>query len=251
MTKQSFGTIAALKFTAKPKQGFEDIVEELDITFRPFGLNRRSLTWDNDDIAIIERDSLRVLLGWLPSEKADGSSFMVFAVGHATNGGNLLVNRETCEFVKEVLLTHLDSYLDFEAVFHSDATQPVGIELVDTATEILHRDFAETVVKSSPRVTTKGIPQVRVYTRDLNIDKPAPRIHTPSMDDVDSQIEALSGEVLPVSANVPAKPEPMSLPKHLTIYALGATMLIYTPPVGASLLAYSALRDLTPEPVAA
>jgi hypothetical protein len=71
------------------------------------------------------------------------------------------------------------------------------------------------------------------------------------MDDVDNQIEALSGEVLPVSANVPAKPEPMSLPKHLTIYALGATMLIYTPPVGASLLAYSALRDLTPEPVAA
>lgn len=35
----------------------------------------------------------------------------------------------------------------------------------------------------------------------------------------------------------------LSLQKRLTIYALGATMLIYTPPVGATLLVYTTLRD--------
>lgn len=243
MFEQNFGTIAALQFCVPPSQGFEDIVEELDISFRPYGLTRRTLTWDSDDIAIIERDSLRVLLGWMPSVCKGVPSFLIFAVGHATNGGNLLVNRETCEFVKEVLLEHLESYLDFETVFHADATQPVETELVDTVVEILHRDFMTAPAAEAPT-------EARARYTD--------RIHarvTPAA----SKSGGLDGEVMEKVDNDPeldmvidgmragTLPERISLPKRLTIYTLGATMLIYTPPVGATLLVYSTLRDLVPE----
>ena len=242
MPEENFGTIAALEFCVPPSQGFEDIVEELDISFRPFGLTRRSLTWDSDDIAIIERDSLRVLLGWLPAAFEGGPSFLVFAVGHATNGGNLLVNPETCEFVKEILVGHLESYLDFETVFHADATQPVGTELVDTVTEILNRDFGKPDDKSLHTPGSRNFRRDRAYTRDITVDAAFAKAHAPTVQNDDVEV------IPPDQVDIISAEEETSLPKRLTIYTLGATMLIYTPPVGASLLAYSALRDLVPAP---
>jgi len=239
MAEETFGTIAALEFRVPPTQSFEDIVEELDISFRPFGLTRRSLIWDSDDIAILERDSLRVLMGWLPAALEGGSSFLVFAVGHATSGGNLLVNRETCEFVKDILVTHMDSYLNFETVFHADATQPVGTELVDTVTEILNRDFS-TPHDGAPRTPSeRGFKRDRAYTRDITLDPDFIRAHTPQFEGHEPEVVNVEGEILPPQ-------DATSLPKRLTIYTLGATMLLYTPPVGASLLIYSTLRDLVP-----
>mgnify|MGYP005852614475 CR=1 FL=1 len=246
MTEQNFGTIAALQFCVPPSQGFEDIVEELDISFRPYGLTRRTLTWDSEDIAIIERDSLRVLLGWLPAVCKGMPSFLVFAVGHATNGGNLLVNRETCEFVKEVLIEHLGSYLNFETVFHAEATQPVETDLVDTVTEILHRDFATPATRQPPRdENIRGWTRDRAYTRDIAQQKGRRKTRLQDLEVLDFDIET-DVDTPSTRMTGTALPDEMSLPKRLTIYTLGATILIYTPPVGAFVLVYSTLRDLMP-----
>lgn len=248
MQEQNFGTIAALEFCVPPPQGFEDIVEELDIAFQPVGLTRRTLIWDSDDIAIIERDSLRVLLSWVAPLDDNGHGFLILAIGQSPRHSNLVLDRPTTEFVKEVLLDHLGSYLEFQSVFHAEATQPVSTELVDTVYEILCRDYAyppQTAPQPEPEVEPEA---EEVYTESpwyQNIDVAHARAAFERMRQASS---STSRRQHPHEQDLePAKPEEISLPKRLTIYTLGATMLIYTPPVGASLLVYSTLRDFVPE----
>ncbi len=232
MTTQIYGTIAALEFARPMRHGFEDIVEEVDISFQPVGLTRRSLTRDSEDIAIVERDNLRVLLGWLPPADSSGSYFLLLAVGPSPHGDTVTVTPETCGFVKDVLLAHLQSYLSFDTVFHADATQPVSSQLVDVVADILLNDFNADVASNYVRPTSHHSPfdNVNHATDDIwsAFSRPQSARRRPG------------GQAIQPEADI-------SLPKRLTIYTLGATMLIYTPPVGASLLVYSTLRDMLPQ----
>lgn len=226
MIEQNFGTIAALEFTHPPQHGFEDIVEEVDISFQPVGLTRRSLIRDSEDIASVERDNLRVTLGWLPPEDEDGSYYLIMAVGPTRDSGSIHITMETCGFVKDVLVEHLASYLDFETVFNAEATQTVGAELIDTVTDILRCDYD---------------------ARPAKTKSPFAPLHDPE-DETWSEIGRAQPDGFREMSQMAQVEQECSLPKRLTIYTLGATMLIYTPPVGASLLVYSTLRDLMPQP---
>lgn len=244
MTHQSFGTIAALEFPALPPQGFPDIVEELDIAFQLPDTTRRSLIWDSDDIAIIERDNLRVLLGWLPPQRDEDPGFMMMAVGPGREGGNLVISRETSEFIKVTLVEHMSEYLDFKTIFDVDATQQVGTELVDTVVEILQRDFGRPNTDLTRSAYTRGVKPSRAYTRDIASDASKLQQRYPAFEDLSPPDETDDEDERDQDQLDP----PPSLAKRLTIYTLGATMLIYTPAVGAALLIYSTLRDLVPEP---
>lgn len=230
MIEQNYGTIAALEFAQSPKHGFEDIVEEVDISFQPVGLNRRSLIRDSEDIAIIERDNLRVVLGWVAPADLTAPHYLVLAVGPTDMSGQIHITPETCGFVKDVLVDHLGSYLSFATAFHAEATQIVGADLVDTVTEILHRDYDDVPLIEVDWPATANIPfDAALHAgHDLGRAQPCDGIRE------SSQLVQLEQQC--------------SLPKRLTIYTLGATMLLYTPPVGASLLVYSTLRDLMPQP---
>jgi len=216
MTEQDFGTIAALDFCVPPRQGFDDIVEELDIAFRPEGTRRRALTWEADDIAVIERDAVRLLLGWVDTGRADGSHFLVLGVGQSAAEPEIHVGPESCRYIKTILMAHLESYLSYTELLHVDTAQPLTGDLVDMVAEILR---CQTTLQAR---TTRS--------QNNPLSEEALR---KALDD-DMIIE-------------PAAPDECSLPQRLTIYALGATMLLYTPPVGASLLLYSTLRDFAPK----
>ena len=215
MTEQIFGTISALEFCVPPRQDFEDIVEELDIAFRPTGMTRRSLIWDGDDVAMIERDSMRVLLGWVPSGRADGSHVLIFGVGQSPLEMSVDIGQETCRFVKNMLLSHLESYLSFTELAQLDANRPLDSDFVDTVGDLVHRAPVASDIDLASNPVIEGVFPDKVYNNN-NV--------------MDAEHE-----------------EECSLPQRLTIYTLGATMLIYTPPVGASLLIYSTLRDFAPQ----
>ncbi|MFK7941287.1 MAG: hypothetical protein AB8B82_18045 [Roseovarius sp.] len=229
MIAQNFGTIAALEFAQTPDHGFEDIVEEIDISFQPVGATRRSLIRDSQDIASFERDNLRVTLGWLPPAHDEGSHYLVLAVGPTKDSAPIHITMDTCAFVKDVLVDHLASYLSFETVFHAEATQTVGSDLVDTVSDILRCDY-----NAQP---------ARRMNDACNMFEP---LHDPE-DETCTVLARAPKDKIKARRPVAQAPE-CSLPKRLTIYTLGATMLIYTPAVGASLLIYSTLRDLMPEP---
>jgi len=240
MSEQFYGAITALQFDVSSNQLFAEIVEDIDATFQPYGLTHYRSNWYSDHVAIIERDSMRLLFGWLPAETEGEPCIMVFSVGHTTEGGNLFVPRETCEFVRDVLVDHLESYLKFDSVFHADATQPVDTDLVSTVAEILDRACPTTFQARPRQIESRQKRPTRALTRDLLLEAATHRQRATAVfqelgdGDADSWNDGLvhEGEI--------------SLPQRLTIYALGATMLIYTPPVGATLLAYTTLRDFAP-----
>lgn len=239
MSKQFYGTIAALEFNAPSPALFRTIVGDLDSSFQPYGMTKCCSTWLGDNVAVIERDSLRVLLGWLPARCDSEHCVLVFAVGHTTEGGNILVPRETCEFVRDVLISHLESYLQFDTVFQADATQPVDMDLVCTVAEIL--EMGDTATKFMEADNTDEQPQrrTRALTRDIVLDATLPKTAiVPAAEKLPEIVESRE-EILMDGM----EEDEISLQKRLTIYALGATMLIYTPPVGATLLVYTTLRD--------
>lgn len=240
MSEQYYGTIAALEFSAPSRHLFKAIVDDLDSSFQPFGIAKSSSDWLGDNVAVIERDSLRVLLGWLPSGCEREHCVLMFAVGHATVGGNILVPKETCEFVRDVLVSHLESYLQFDTVFRADATQPVDMNLLSTVAEIL--ELGDAAAHQSETLNSDARPhrQARALTRDIVLRAKTPKKPAENAYEQFPEIIEVTEEDRIEQAEAHKE---LSLQKRLTIYALGATMLIYTPPVGATLLVYTTLRD--------
>jgi len=228
MSEQLFGTIAALEFCVHPRQGFEDIVEDLDISFQPTGLTRRTLIWDGDDVAIIERDALRILLNWLPPEHPDDPAYLLMAIGQSPISPHVHVGIETCHFVKDVLLAHLASYLPVSSVLHKDAHHPISADLIDAV--------ADDILMQQRDTTTTRPQGFETQSQDHAARSP---LNDPPSDMQDAPDDVIEAEFSDLS-------DDCSLPKRLTIYTLGATMLFYTPPVGATLLIYSTLRDFAP-----
>lgn len=239
MSEQSFGAVTALEFRVSPEQGFEDIVEEFDIAFRPLGLTRRSLIWDGEDIAIIERDSIRIVLGWLAPDHPGARSFLILAIGNAPNHRGATLDLNTCSMLSTLLLNHAKGYLPVSSVLHADATQPVGTELIDMICELLRHDGP---YSDAPADDMQNPPNQEFDT--------APDPADPAMDFAmfgQSQDRAGTADILDAEYVDLDRAQELSLPKRLTIYTLGATMLLYTPPVGATLLVYTTLRDFAPE----
>ena len=81
MSRQEFGEIAALEYHAPPGMDFPDIVEEFDISSRALSSQVRRLTWDGEDIAIIDRERVRIALGWLPPSRRNRPHYLVIAMG--------------------------------------------------------------------------------------------------------------------------------------------------------------------------
>lgn len=249
MTEKDFSAVAALELTGIPQHSFEDIVEEIDIAFRPIGTNRFSLAWDGDDIAILDRDSARILLGWVPPELGQTKFYLIVIVGTVPSVGDNRIDRDTCSFLKDIVLTHVTSYIDVASILHSDAEEPSDVALVDTVADFLQA-YSASGEPLSPHYANDNC-----ASWDCNADlarKPMPDLKSgPSgfgfgfadypYDDPANDPEAFMNSEF----NDVDSPEDISFPMRMTIYTLGATMLIYTPPVGASLLIYSTLRDLT------
>jgi hypothetical protein len=237
MTDQDFGAVTALEFRVSPKQGFEDIVEEFDISFRPLGTTRRSLIWDGDDVVMIERDAIRIVLGWLPAKDEETSSFLIVAVGQAPNTAGIEVDEHTCAMINLMVQDHAASYLPVWNVLRADVEGPVDPDLVDIVAETLRNDYHPDPSQDQPGVR----PSPWGYAS--HEADPAYALH-PRRGAVSQ--EPQEDEVEDADYRDLAAPAPISLPQRLTIYTLGATMLLYTPPVGATLLVYSTLRDLAP-----
>ena len=65
MTREKFGTVAALQYAKRPKLDFATIVKEFDNSFQLIEGQERSQTWICRDIVMIDRDVVRVAMGWL------------------------------------------------------------------------------------------------------------------------------------------------------------------------------------------
>ncbi|WP_372921250.1 hypothetical protein [Roseovarius sp.] len=237
---QTQGFVVGFEYRACPRMEFSDIVEEFDLAFRFVDAQTRALIWDCDDIALIEREYVRVALGWLPPDDDSGSWHLVAAVGPIKGPNSARINPEAFRFVADQIEKRTQDFLPADSVLRGDAHQEVGPELIDSIFDLL-RDSAQ-----APCDTTA--PDARTDTRtDPSARAGEMMDEADIMDDDADIIDAVP--VLPRAAAVQrwltTRAEPTK-PMRLTIHTLALTMMLYVPPVGAFMFAYTMLRDIVP-----
>lgn len=216
MSRQTYGDIAALEYHGPPGMDFPDIVEEFDIASHGLATQVRRLTWDGDDIALIDRECVRIALGWLPPERADRPHYLVIAIGPPPRRKRRATfDQGAYGVLLERALDRVSGYLPFDAVLRGPSSQAVGAALLDRTFDLL--------TATAPRLSKTDIETAR--------RKRAEARH-----------EAWSEDAIEPTA-LPAIP---SQPLRLTVVTLGLTLFLHAPPIGMALLTYTALREAQP-----
>jgi len=215
MSRQNFGAITALEYHAPPELDFPDIVEEFDIASHALATQMRSLTWDGEDVAIIDRESVCIALGWLPPQRAQRPHYLVIAVGPPGRKARAALDPGAYETLMRRAVERVRDYLPFDAQLTGAARQPVGSALIDQTFDLLSA--------TAPK-TPKAARGKRRRAREAE--------------------DWAEGAINP--EDVHAFPPPASVPMRLTIITFGLTLFLQAPPVGAALLTYATLREAQP-----
>lgn len=237
MTYTGPGLVVALRFDARPDLEFADIVEEFDIAFR-FGTDHRALIWQGDDTAFLDRENLRLALRWVTPLLAKDPWHLVLGLGSAPGHENPFGSCEVCEAFLQHILEHLTNYLPPDQLLQTPIDSALDATLLTEMAENLR--LGEDALRTRARPKSSEEAEAAEQAEPAPKPRPAPEKepHSPEMH---ALREALNEAVQ--DADRLADQPGVSLPMHMTIYVLGATMLLHVPPVGGALLTYSLLRD--------
>jgi len=228
MSRHTHGQIAALEYHDLPGMDFPDIVEEFDIALQHLSTQVRSLTWDGEDIALIDRETLRIALGWLPSLSENAPHYLVIAVGPKDARRPTPIKAETYDLLLRRIVERVRDYLPFDAVLRGAANQPIASGLMDDTFELLASTSGDMAMDRARRATrTKA---KKAATKGKSAKTAPPRQGRPPDDVDDAQL------ILPEA----------SVPIRLTIVTFGVTLFLHAPPIGAALLTYTFLREAAP-----
>lgn len=217
MSRQTHGEIAALEYHGPPGMTFPDIVEEFDIASHGLATQVRRLTWDGDDIALIDRECVRIALGWLPPEREDRPHYLVIAIGPPPRrkGRGTGFDPSAYSVLLERALERVAGYLPYDAILRGPSSQTVGAALLDRTFDLLGA--------TAPRLRPGDIETARRKRAEAR--------------EGGWERDAIAPEALPA---IPSQP------LRLTVVTLGLTLFLHVPPVGAALLTYTALREAQP-----
>jgi len=241
---QTQGYVVGFEYGACPRMDFNDIVEEFDLAFNLVDAQTRALIWDCDDIAVIERDYLRVALGWLPPDEEDGAWHVIAAVGPTNPHRQPPFIISSFRQIADQIAERMQEVLPPRSVMRGEAHAQIGPDLIDSLFDLL-RDTAHTPCDTAPpvRPTSTTVPDCDklLDTRDIS-----------GRDDTMYEYDERGIDTLPMLPPAAAltrwlgqRAEPTK-PLRLTIHALALTMMLYVPPVGAFMFVYTMLRDMAP-----
>lgn len=251
MTPQSYGSVIAMEFKARPSIPFADIVEEFDTAFQMVDSDKKSLAWDCDDIAIIDRDYVRVAMGWLPSKAKGQAWHLVFAVGCAPSEDVSKIEMSSYDFVADRILDRTHEFLPSTAVLRGEASQPVGPALIDTLFDLLQTDTSD-ASKDARDQAYETEDEFRSEEEDSYAD--IVDSMTPPWTKVTDDPDAFTKDIFDKAEEEMIKQNQIfavsqaecSQPMRLTIHTLALSMCLYVPPLGAALFTYTMMRDIFP-----
>ncbi|MDQ2089074.1 hypothetical protein [Marimonas arenosa] len=135
----SFEThIVAATYLEKPMLDFEDIVDEFELSVRGANTGRRTLTFDYDDIVIIDIEQLRIGLAWVEPDQSDGPYSLIVGTGAAPEDEAHTVSPAFCARLSEKILARLKRELPFDAVTRATLPQALDSDLLDGVAARLH-----------------------------------------------------------------------------------------------------------------
>lgn len=226
MQRHAHGQIAALEYHDLPGMDFPDIVEEFDIALQKLSTQVRSLTWDGEDIALIDRETVRIALGWLPPLTENAPHYLVIAAGPKDARRPARLEAEAYDMLLRRVIDRVRDYLPFDAVLRGEANQPIDSALMDATFELL-----ASTVSDVPAGRASRAERAKAKTANGGSAQKTRARRARPMDDVDD------AKLLPPEASVPMR---------LTIVTVGMTLFLHAPPIGAALLTYTFLREAGP-----
>ena len=249
MDTQNYGSVVAMEFRSRPSIDFADIVEEFDIAFQMVDTRTRSLTWDCDDIAIIDRDYVRVALGWLPAGDNCNRWHLIVAVGAAPGEDMSKIEKSSFGFLADLIVDRTNEYLPSTAVLHGQANQPVSPQLIDKVFDLLRMDPSDMYGDKGKGKTEPERPKT-VYDEyaDMVHSMSPPWTGSPEHEVVYGQPNSgayMDPEAGPMPGQIVLTRSEPTEPLRLTIHTLALSLCLYAPALGAFLFAYSMMRDVT------
>lgn len=214
MSSNTMGAIAALEYHTPPGMGFADIVEEFDLSSNALSTRIRRLTWDGEDIAILDREAVRIVLGWLPPQSAGKPHYLVIAVGPPGRKAQGTLDPAAYDMLLRRAIDRVRGYLPYDARLYGTASRPVGSALIDQTFDLLSA--------TAPDVPAAGP------------DKADPAQRADWAEGAINQDQWLQ-----LGA-------PATVPLRLTIITFALTLSMHVPPLGVALLTYGTLREAQP-----
>lgn len=226
MSTQFHGSIAALGYRRRPDVGFAAIVDDIDRVLQSTDAHPRKLTWHGDSIAFIDRDGVRIALGWVPGKAPGDMSYLVLAIGPLPELDASL-GSVSCIHLADRLVLRIKDDMPFDTVMRGETPEAVDITLLRTIFELLRTDPG--LADHDPSSPDTDADAARTKSRDDDFDV----IDTHEVNQSSSAIARwMEKRAVPTA------------PLRLTIHAVGLSVMLYTPPLGAFMLTYSMLRDV-------
>ncbi|MDP2737601.1 MAG: hypothetical protein Q8O82_02575 [Pseudorhodobacter sp.] len=258
-------TIAQLLFVHPPLPDFSAIVSELDKALDRCPAERRSVTWDCEDVAFFELDDMRVALSISDAPDNGFLSCLAISVGPNMIGAQESALTRRHEGLCRMIADGVQQRYPVEAILWHQAESPVTSDTLDNLLDRLpdcsdldrlkgesdNAAASEAPVAPQPAVTAA---RARIAATTARAAEPAPD-RAPGADaavandipdlprlfveDLRRVREALYPEE---AEGYVAPPDKGALARRLAAHTMNTTLIMVSLPVGGALLTYSVLR---------
>lgn len=109
--------VVAFGYREDPGVHFEDLVEEFAICLRQEGMNRRTISYDNDDMALLTSDSTTIGLAWVARDRPDRPDFLLVLFGEMGDPAALPEGLHRRLYARA--LKSLSEHLPYDSVFRA------------------------------------------------------------------------------------------------------------------------------------
>jgi hypothetical protein len=139
MSDTANSTIAQLLFVQRPDLNFAHVVSELDSALARCPAERRSMTWDCDDVAIFDLDGSRIVLAYAEDLEGTYAACLSVSVGHGPVRSLSDALARKRDSLCRMLTDRIASRYGIDDVIWHQTSEPVTSELLDDLLEQLPR----------------------------------------------------------------------------------------------------------------
>jgi hypothetical protein len=263
MSNMTHSTIAQFVFEHDPALNLPLLVKELDAALEKSGAGRRTVTWDCDDLALLDVEGARFTLSY--SRVPTGQPGLMISVGPRPGAGRARVDPVRHASLCQVIAKRLQDRFAPERMLWHHVTGPVTADLIDDLFDRLP-DFDRRARLDSPQLRGPARSAANPFPEEGTIDTVS---FTEKAMAIRAAKAARTGHSLPGPNPVPANDRP-DLPRarppseldavrsalypdpdnttetnprmRLAAHTMDATLIVVALPVGAAMLTYSLLR---------
>ncbi|MEL6410104.1 MAG: hypothetical protein AAGK67_14625 [Pseudomonadota bacterium] len=225
MYQENESSIAAFGYREAPSVDFPRFVHEIDMLLQKTDKVPRQILWPEDNIAMIDRDGLRIALGFLPPSENERFSYIIVGVctlEDLTYGVQKISNMH----LVDKLVQRIKVDIPYDTIMRGETPEPVNEALLYSMFDLLRAAFVPEGKRSDSDSVGVAADETAMASYGVILS-----------DDVEKKLSQMPPKL--------ARTKP-PLPVRLVIHALALSVTLITPPLGAFLFTYSVLRDFFP-----